>query len=282
MPAKKIKEHKVPETQEKQGFSGRQKSSRFFSEKQKVLKELVDLIQKNKTIMVASIESVPARKFQKIKKELKGKAIIKVLKKSLINLALEKSGAELEPIKAKVDKNFALLLSQQDCFELAATLAELKSNTKIKPGQIAEQTIEIPVGVTDVLAGPAITEFSNAKIKVGIEQGKIAVKEAFVIEKGSKVSPEVALVMERMEIKPVIIGFKPIIAYDSNNKKIYASINIDPKEAMAMIALAASQALNLAMNSDYVCSQTISALLSKANMQAMSLQSKLGGAESQA
>jgi len=264
MVKEKNKAHKVPE------------------KKQKALKELIELIQKNKTIMVASIESVPARKFQKIKKELKGKATIKVLKKSLINLALEKASTELEPIKAKVDKNFALLLSQQDPFELAALLSELKSNTKIKPGQIAEQEIIIPVGTTDVLAGPAITEFSNAKIKVGIDQGKIAVKEALVIEKGSKVSPEVALVLERLEIKPMIIGFKPIIAYDSGNKKVYASINIDPKLAMSMIIQASHEAMNLAMGSDYICSETISMLLGKANMQALSLQSKLVPAQEQA
>ncbi len=255
------KEHKVPE------------------KKQKALKELIELIQKNKTIMIASIESLPARRFQKIKKELKGKAVVKVLKKSLINLALEKASTELEPIKAKVDKDFALLLSQQDPFELAGLLAELKSNTKIKPGQIAEQEIEIPVGTTDVLAGPAITEFSNAKIKVGIDQGKIAVKEALIIKKGSKISPEVALVLERLEIKPVIIGFKPIIAYDSENKKVYASINIDPKQAMQMIVQAAHEALNLAMGSDYICSDTIPLLIGKANMQALYLQNKLGSSQ---
>lgn len=256
------------------------KKANVSDAKQRTVKELVGLIQKNKTLMVASIESLPARKFQKIKKELKDKAIIKVLKKSLINLALEKASTELEPIKAKVDKDFALLFSQKDPFELAVLLSELKSNTKIKPGQIAEQEIEIPIGTTDVLAGPAITEFSNAKIKVGIDQGKIAVKEAFIIEKGSKVSPEVAIVLERLEIKPIIIGFKPIIAYDSENKKLYSNININPKEAMQMIAQASGQARNLAINAEYVCKETITIFLAKANMQAQSLSNKIGGNKS--
>jgi hypothetical protein len=42
-----------------------------------------------------------------------------------------------------------------------------------------------------------------------------------------------------------------------------------------MIALASSQAINLAMGSGFVCKETISRLLSKANMQAQSLNSKI-------
>jgi large subunit ribosomal protein L10 len=143
--------------------------------KKKAVAELISLIGKNRTVMVASIGGIPAKQFQKIKKAIKGKATIKVLKKSLVNHALEKS-PELAQLKEKVDKDFALLLSQEDPFILAGELAQLKSFIKVKAGQILEKDITIPVGTTDLMAGPAITDFSNAKIKVGIDQGKIAVK----------------------------------------------------------------------------------------------------------
>jgi large subunit ribosomal protein L10 len=242
--------------------------------KKKQVTELINLMEKNRTVMVASIGGIPARQFQKIKKAIRGKAQIKVLKKSLVNHALEKL-PELEKLKEKVDKDFALLLSNEDPFVLAGELAKLKSFIKVKSGQVLENDIVIPVGTTDLMAGPAITEFSNAKIKVGIDQGKIAVKEAHTVHKGEKVSIEIAGILEKLEIKPIPVGVKPLIAYDSKDKKIYANIKIDKDEALAMITLAATQAKNLALFSNYVCKETISSLLSKANMQAQSLSSKL-------
>lgn len=242
--------------------------------KKKAVAELISLMQKNETVMIASIGGIPSRQFQKIKKAIKGKAQIKVLKKSLVLHALEKL-PELERLKEKVDKDFAILLSNEDPFELAGELAQLKSFIRVKPGQILEKEIVIPVGATDLMAGPAITEFSNAHIKVGIEQGKIAIKEAHTIKKGEKVSPEIAGILEKLEIKPIPVGIKPLIAYDSKDKKIYANIKIDKEEALLMITLAATQARNLAINAEFVCKETISMLLSKANMQAQSLNSKL-------
>ena len=132
--------------------------------KKKAVAELISLIGKNRTMIVASIGGIPSRQFQKIKKAIKGKAQIKVLKKSLVNHALEKL-PELEKLKEKIDKDFALLLSQEDPFVLAAELSQLKSFIKVKAGQILEKDIIIPVGTTDLMAGPAITDFSNAKIK---------------------------------------------------------------------------------------------------------------------
>jgi len=242
--------------------------------KKKAVADLISIIGKNRTIMVASIGGIPAKQFQKIKKAIKGIATIRVLKKSLVNHALEKL-PELEKVKEKVDKDFALLLSQEDPFILAGELAQLKSFIKVKAGQILENDIVIPVGTTDLMAGPAITDFSNAKIKVGIDQGKIAVKEAHTIKKGEKVSPEIAVILEKLEIKPIPIGIKPLIAYDSKDKKVYANIKIDKDEAIKMIALASSQAMNLAINAEFICKETISLLIAKASMQEKSLSNKL-------
>jgi len=221
--------------------------------KKKAVADLISIIGKNRTIMVAYIGGIPARQFQKIKKAIRGKATIRVLKKSLVN------------------QDFALLLSQEDPFVLASELSQLKSFIKVKAGQILENDIVIPVGTTDLMAGPAITEFSNAKIKVGIDQGKIAVKEAHTVKKGEKVSLEIAGILEKLEIKPIPVGIKPLIAYDSKDKKIYANIRVDKDEALALITLAATQAKNLAISSSYICKETIYVLLAKANMQAQSL-----------
>ena len=238
--------------------------------KQKVLKELVELMQKNRTTMIASIEGVPSHQYQKIKKALKGKASIKFVKKNLVLMAIDKS-KDLEHLKNKVDKNFAVLFSQLDPFELAAILADLKSQTKLKPGQIPDKDIVLEVGTTDIMAGPALAEFTNAKIKVGVDQGKIAIKEPFIIPAHHPVPAEVALILERLEMKPLTIVIKPLAAIDTNEHKLFDKIKIDKEEATKFLSICAREAMNLALNTDYICKETINMLLAKANMQSMAI-----------
>jgi large subunit ribosomal protein L10 len=242
--------------------------------KKKIVKELSELMQKSRTTMVASIVNLPSLQYQKIKKSLKGKAVIKFVKKNLVLMALEKSKT-LDSLKNKVDKNFAILFSQLDPFELSSILAELKSKAKIKSGQLVEKEIIIEPGVTDLMAGPALTEFANAKIKVGVEQGKISIKEPVIIQAGTHISAELASILEKLELKPVIIGIKPLAALDSKENKFYENINIDKEETLRLSALAFQEAKNLALKIDYICKETIYMLLAKANMQALSLNSKI-------
>lgn len=242
--------------------------------KQRTLKELIDLMQKSRTTMIASIANLPSAQYQKIKKALKGKATIKFVKKNLVLMSIDKS-QNVESLRNSVDKNFAVIFSQIDPFELAGFLTELRSKTKIKPGQLVDKDIILEAGVTDIMAGPALAEFTNAKIKVGVEQGKISIKEPFTVHAGTNVPAEVALVLEKLELKPLNIGIKPIAAFDSLEKKFYDNIKIDKEETLAFFAQASHEAMNLALNIDYVCNATITMLIAKANMQAMSLNSKL-------
>jgi len=238
--------------------------------KQNIVKELVDLMQKNRTTMIASIEGVPSYQYQKIKKALSGKASIKFVKKNLVLMAIDKS-KELEHLRNKVDKNFAVLFSQLGPFELAAILADLKSQTKVKPGQIPDKDIVLEPETTDIMAGPALAEFTNAKIKVGVNQGKIAIKETFIIQANHPVPAEVALVLERLELKPLTVGIKPLAAIDLKEHKLYDKIKVDKEEATKLISICAHEAMNLAINANYICKETINMLLAKANMHSLAI-----------
>ena len=54
------------------------KKSKVSDNKVKEVKKLAELIDSNNTIMLASIKGLPTRQFQKIKKTLSDKVIIKV------------------------------------------------------------------------------------------------------------------------------------------------------------------------------------------------------------
>ena len=254
-------------------LSNKPTERKVSEKKQKLLKKLVDLSKQSRTIMIASIEGLPSAQFQKIKKSLRGKATVVVSKKKIAIKAMEE--AKLNNLKKNIEKNFVILYSQLEPFELSSLLSELKIKSKIKSGQIVEKDILIEPCTTDIMAGPALTEFSNANIKVGIDQGKIAVKEAHLIPAGSKISAELTIVLDRLEMKPVTISIKPLIAHDSKENKDYENPVIDKEAAMSRLQQASAEAFNLAYYINFPCNETIGLILGKGNMHALALSQKL-------
>src|SRR3989338_10941157 len=113
------------------------------------LKELTELAGKNRTILVASIKNIPLSQYQEISKKLRGKAIVKVPKKSIVFRTLDSLGKEsTEGFREKIEESTAILFSDMDAFELAAELVNKRSPVKAKSGQEAPSDIEIPAGPT--------------------------------------------------------------------------------------------------------------------------------------
>ncbi len=245
------------------------KSTHVSEEKKNIVKELSNLIKNNKTILVASIKNIPSSQFQEIAKKLRGKAIVKVPKKNLIFLALDKSGNEaVKKIKEQIRESTAILFSELDSFELAAELISNKSPTKAKAGQEAPEDIEIPAGPTDLVPGPAISELGALGIQIQIEKGKITIKTPRVIaKKGEKISSGAADVMNKLDIKPFSVGFIPLSAFDAEEGKLYLEIKIDREETIRELKKAFSQSLPFAIEIGYPTKDTITFLLGKAGIQ---------------
>src|SRR3989338_5905303 len=193
------------------------------------LSELTKLAKESRTILVASIKNIPLSQYQEISKKLRGKAIVKVPKKSIIFRTLDSLGKEsTEGFREKIEESTAILFSDMDAFELAAELVNKRSPVKAKSGQEAPADIEIPAGPTDLVPGPAISEMGALGIPIQIEKGKITIKEPKVIVKaGEKISKPAAEMMTKLGIKPFLIGFIPLAAFDSKERKIYINIHID-------------------------------------------------------
>lgn len=234
--------------------------------KLKAVEELSELAKEKKTIMIASIKNIPASQFQEIGKKLRGKAIIKVPKKNLIFRAIDASdGEELKKLKENIHEDVAILFSDLDAYELAGELVANKTRAKAKPGQEAPEDIVVEAGGTDLLPGPALSELGAVGLKVAVEQGKIAIKESHVIaKKGEKISASAADVMSKLDMKPFTIGFVPLVAFDTQEKKLYTEIKIDREATIEELKTAFGKALPFAVEIGYANPDTIKFLLSKA------------------
>jgi ribosomal protein L10 len=259
-----------------------EKPNRVPEEKKKIVEELSELIKNKKTILIASIKNIPASQFQEIGKKLRGKAIVKVPKKNLIFRTLDSSGnEEIKKLKEQIKDSVAILFSDLDCFELAAELIKNKSPTKAKIGQEAPEDIEIEAGPTELVPGPAISEFGAVGIQIQIEKGKIHIREPKVIvKKGEKISANAAGIMNKLDIKPFSIGFVPLSAFDTQEKKLYLNIKVDKEKTLEDLKTAFGKALSFAVEIGYICKDTISFMIRKAGAQEKVLE-KFSGTEEQ-
>ena len=246
------------------------KTTHVSEEKKKTVKELINLIKTNKTILLASIKNIPTSQFQEITKKLRGKAIVKVPKKNLIFKALDDSGKEeIKGIKEKIKDNVAVLFSNVDCFDLAAELVNSKSPAKARVGQEAVEDIEVPAGPTELIPGPAISELGAVGILIQIDKGKITIKQAKVVaKKGEKISAPVADILSKLDIKPFTISLVPLAGFDADEKKVYLDIQIDREGTVEKLKTAFGKALPFAVEIGYVSNDTISYLLQKAGRHA--------------
>jgi len=270
--------------------------------KLKATEELADKIAKSKTIGLVSINKLPSSQFQQMRKNLRGKAEIKVTKSSILRRACEK--ANVKGFEEYVTGQVGIVFSDSDAFKLSKLMKTTKTMSPLKPGSVSEKDIVVPAGDTPFKAGPIIGDLQKVGIKAKIQSGKIVVTEdSEVIKAGQVVSGDLANVLQRLGMKPVELGLTIKTAYEDG--MIYQGdvLNIDSETVLASIQKAYAQSLNfalnaevynkdtvkfflskafrdsvsLAMSKDIVNKETISGLLAKANMQVMSLEAAMSG-----
>lgn len=239
----------------------------------KAVKEMKDLFDNSKTILVASIKNIPSSQYQEIGKKLRGKAVVKVPKKKLAYLAIESSKKEkVKELKERLGDSFALLFSNLDAYELAGELLKNRSPSKAKAGQIAPEDIEIQAGPTDLVPGPAISELGALGIQIMIQGGKIEIKANKVItKKGEKISDKACDVMSKLGIKPFTIGFQPVCAFDTDDNIIYTELNIDAEGTLTEVKNLYNKGLAFAVSLGYANDETIKFILARAGLQEKAL-----------
>ena len=254
------------------------KQTHVSEDKLETVSELSNLIKNKKTILIASIKNIPSSKYQEIGKKLRGKAVVKVPKKSLIFRAIDASGNEVvKKLKEQITESSAVLFSDLDAFDLASELISSKTPSRAKAGQEAPFDIEVPAGPTELVPGPAISELGALGIQIQIEKGKISIKEPKVIARqGEKISRAAADIMNKLNILPFSVGFVPLAAFDKKEGKFYLEIKIDREETLKELKYAFGKALPFAVEISYVSDDTIKFLIGKAGMHGKALENLAG------
>lgn len=249
------------------------KPQAYVSEaKKQVVKDLSKHIQDYPIIGLVDMENLPAMQLQKMKKSLRGKVVITMAKKRLIQYALKQSPKGLTEFSQKARGMPALLFTKENPFKLYKTLSASKSAAPAKAGQTSPRDVIVPAGKTAFAPGPIIGELGQLGIKAGIEDGKVAIKQdKLLVKEGEVFTQKVADTLTRLGILPMEVGLNVVAVFENGvifDRKV---LEIDEKIYLANLVQMHTEAMNLAVKIGYASKDTITVLLSKAQRDAMAL-----------
>ena len=236
--------------------------------KKEEVSELKDLIGSYDVIGIVDLLNIPAKQLQEMRKALSGKAIMRMSKKNLIDLAFEDCNADkinIVDLSEHMNGQIAVIATDMNPFKLYKMLEDSKTSAPAKPGQIANEDIVVPEGDTGFQPGPFLGELQQAGIPAKIDKGKIVVqKDTVVVAEGEEVSKQVAATLSRLDINPMEVGIDLKAVYEEGS--IYTSdvLAIDEEKTLADIQGAFLKAFNLSVNAAIPTEKTISTIISLA------------------
>ncbi len=240
--------------------------------KEKELQSLKQLLASHKTVGLVDMIKMPTKQLQEIKKTLGDEAIIKIGKKSLIQMAIKES--KFSDLTDKLPKQPAIIFSNSEPFSIFKKINSMRFKTYAKEGDIALYDVAVQPGPTELLPGPAISELQKVGIIAGVEGGKIAVKKAStVLKKDVVISKEVASVLRKLKVQTAEVKLKVESFYDGI---------LYPKDALELVETYPNRLrdiiredLTFSITIGYPTRENIKYLISKVNQQEKSLETRL-------
>jgi len=233
--------------------------------KPKAVENLRNGLEQSPVIALVDMYKMPSRQLQEIRKALRGKAKIKMIKKTTLKFAME--GAKKENIKemeTHIPKQPAIVFTDIEAFKFYSIVDGLRFKTFAKEGDAPNEDIWVSAGPTHLMAGPVISELQQAGVPASIESGRITIrKDKCIVKDGEKVSAVVANVLRKLKIEPMEVTLDIVAIYDNGNLYTKDSLELT-KVFPQMLATAFNKALNLSIFIAFPTKENIRHLIAKA------------------
>jgi large subunit ribosomal protein L10 len=234
-------------------------------EKVKAVEAMCKKLDEAAVIGLLDMHKMPSSQLQKIRKGLRDKAEIKMIKKSILMFAMEKSKKEgLKKLEEFIPSQPTIVFTNMEPFKFYTLVSKLRLPAYAKVGDVVEHDVKVSAGPTSLMPGPVISEFQKAGIPATIQDGKIAIrKDKIVLKKGEQVTPDLASILRKLKIQPVTVGLNIVAMLKDNEiyrKDVLEIVNELPRQ----IPQASQNALNLSVFICYPTRQNIKILIAKA------------------
>jgi len=232
-----------------------------------------ELLQEYKSIGVASLQKVRAAQLQALKKNLAGQVYMKVLKNTLMKLAIDElQKEELNRLEEYLAGSNLLLFTDLNPFKLALLLERGKVTTTAKSGDIAAMDVVVPAGNTAQPPGPIISQLNAVGLPTRIESGSVWVsKDTLVVKKGEVINERLAGVLSKLGIKAVEAGLSMRAVLDEGLIITSEQLKIDVDATRRSLEQNNAEAFALSLSVAYPTSDNITTLLQIAHQKAFAL-----------
>jgi large subunit ribosomal protein L10 len=239
------------------------------------VQELVDMMVHSHAVGIVNLHGIPAAQMISMRAGLRGKANVSMTRNTLMDLAITEAAKQrpgLEQLRPLVDGQCAIVTTDINPFKLFRQMESTKTPAPAKAGDIAPMDIAVKAGDTPFKPGPIIGELQKAGIPAAIESGKIIIKkDKVLVPQGEPVPDEVAKVLVKLEILPMIVGMDLRAAFEDGVLYGKDVLDVPVDHYTNLMGQAARNALGLSLSIAYVTPQTVTPLLSKAYRQALAL-----------
>lgn len=210
-----------------------------------------------------AIRGISSSQMQAMRRELKGTALLKISRNSLINKAFSDLG--MNELVDHVEDQTALIFTNNNPFKLYKFLASSKTPAPLKGGSASPVDVTVQAGPTSFPPGPIVGNLQQAGISAAIAGGKVVIKKTeTVVKVGDIVSNNLADMLSKLEIYPLEVGLILRAAYEGGAVIIGSDLEIDEDKYFNDFMSAVQQGINLSVNGAYPTKDTITILLASA------------------
>ncbi len=248
-------------------------SQQVLEEKSGEVDAIKDILKEYKSIGIASLKKVRASQLQELKKTMQGKVYLRVLKNTLMKLAIEEMEQEdLKKLEQFLDGSNVYMFTDLNPFKLALLLERGKVKSTAKAGDTAAMDVIVPTGNTGQPPGPIISQLNSVGLPTRIESGSVWVsKDTLVVRKGEEINERLAGVLSKLNIKAVELGISMRAVFDNGLIIVGDQLKVDVDATRKSVEQSNREAFALAMGISYPTKDTIKPLLQLAHQKAVAL-----------
>jgi len=209
--------------------STRQKKVEYFE-------RLIALLGEYPKILVVSCDNIGSAHMQKIRRTLRGKAVLMMGKNTMIRRAIRQN-VERNPdwanILPLIFGNVGLVFTKGDLSSIRDVVQSLRVPAGAKAGIFAPKDVFVAKGMTTL--EPTKTSFLQAlNIASKINKGQIEIlNDIHLIKKGDRVGSSEATLLQMLEVRPFEYGLNVVNVYDSGICYDPAILSIKEEEILA-------------------------------------------------
>jgi len=246
------------------------------------VEHLVGLFKDHSTVAVIEVAKLNDRQIQEMRKILRGKATIRMSKKSLqlraIDMYKQESKKEnLDEFAEKIPGQAAFCFTNLNIFEIKKIFNQSEWMVPAKPNEITPVDIWVSAGDTGLPTGQVISELNmTLRLPTSIQNDTIWIREdTQTHHAGDLVDVKQAAVLKKLGVNPIESLIKIHYAWSDGEIIPEEILYMDMEQFQKDLTSAYFSAQNLALELGIVDKETIKPMIQKAHRGALGLLFKL-------